>query len=86
MSDDELKSKLFYTVAEAAEALRVSVSTLYAAVREDAFPAVRIRGRYIVPARAIERLIESAIELDGSVDLKQLVAIRRAERDLARSH
>lgn len=47
-----------------------------AAVREDAFPAVRIRGRYIVPAKAIERLIESAIELDGSVDLKQLVAIR----------
>lgn len=41
----------FYTVREAARVLRVAPSTLYRAIREDAFPAVRVRSRYVVPAR-----------------------------------
>lgn len=33
----------FYTVPEAARVLRVTPATIYRAIREDAFPAVRIR-------------------------------------------
>jgi len=34
---------VFYTVAEAARLLRVDPATIYRAIREDAFPAVRVR-------------------------------------------
>lgn len=76
----------FHTVPEAAELLRVCPATLYRAIRESAFPAVRIQSRYVVPARAIEKLIDTAIELDGCVDLNQMIAGRRVERELARAH
>lgn len=86
MTADETKAKLFYTVAETAELLRVTTSTLYRAIREDAFPAIRIRGRFVVPAKAIDRLIETALELDGRIDLNDCVAERRTERALAQTH
>jgi excisionase family DNA binding protein len=38
----------FYTVPEAARILRVTPATLYRAIRDDAFPAVRIRTRYVI--------------------------------------
>jgi hypothetical protein len=37
----------FYTVPEAARILCVDPATLYRAIREDAFPAVRVRSRYV---------------------------------------
>ncbi|MGH3672422.1 MAG: helix-turn-helix domain-containing protein, partial [Pseudonocardiaceae bacterium] len=46
-------SPAFYTVAEAARVLRVTLATLYRAILEDAFPAVRIRTRYVIPASAV---------------------------------
>ena len=46
----------FYTVPEAARILRVTPATLYRAIRDDAFPAVRIRTRYVIPASAVDRL------------------------------
>jgi excisionase family DNA binding protein len=42
----------FYTVAEAAHLLRVDAATIYRAIREDAFPAIRVRTRYVIPAAA----------------------------------
>ncbi len=51
-----MDDKTFYTVTEAAAVLRVAPATLYRAIREDAFPAVRIRTRYVVPAAALDRL------------------------------
>ncbi|MDP9799026.1 excisionase family DNA binding protein [Catenuloplanes nepalensis] len=45
----------FYTVAEAAHLLRLSEPTLYRAIRNGEFPAVKIRGRYTVPAKAIDQ-------------------------------
>lgn len=53
--------KRFYTVSEAAELLRVSEVTLYREIRESRFPAIKIRGRYVVPARAIDELEHEAI-------------------------
>lgn len=73
----------FYTVKEAARILRVTTSTLYLAIREDAFPAVRVRGRYIIPAAALNRLIAEATETGQVIDPARMAAQRRITRELA---
>lgn len=74
----------FYTVREAARILRVDPSTLCRAIREDAFPAVRIRTRYVVPAATLDRLIAEANEHGGRVDPAKIAAERRMAREVAR--
>jgi excisionase family DNA binding protein len=74
----------FYTVREAARILRVDPSTLYRAIREDAFPAVRIRTRFVVPAAALDQLIADAAESGGCVDPARMAAERRTAREVAR--
>jgi excisionase family DNA binding protein len=74
----------FYTVREAAKLLRVDPATLYRAIREDAFPAVRIRTRYVVPGKAIQQMIDEATDTGQVVDPAAMVARRRDERELAR--
>ena len=75
---------IFYTVAEAASLLRVDRATLYRAIREDGFPAVRVRSRYVIPAMAVERLAADAIESGGCVDIAAIAAERRVAREVAR--
>lgn len=85
MADNSIgHAPAFYTVREAAEIMRCNASTLYRAIREDAFPAVKVRTRYVVPARAIEQLIEQASASNGCVDVAKLTAQRRTERDIER--
>lgn len=74
----------FYTVAEAARVLRVDPATIYRAIRDDAFPAVRIRARYVVPAAAVERLAAEAAESGACVDVARLAAERRTAREVTR--
>lgn len=74
----------FYTVREAARIMRCNPSTLYRAIRDDAFPAVRVRARYVVPASAVEKLAEEASESGGCVDVAQMAADRRTAREVAR--
>ena len=78
-------SPAFYTVAEAARLLRVTPATIYRAIREDAFPAVRIRTRYVIPAAAVDRLAAEAAESGGCVDIAQMAAQRRTAREVARA-
>jgi len=74
----------FYTVAEAAKILRCNVNTLYRAIRDDAFPAARIRGRFVVPAAAVDQLATQAPETGGCVDVAKLAAERRTAREVSR--
>ena len=74
---------IFYTVAEAARLLRVDPATIYRAIREDAFPAVRVRSRYVIPAVAIEQLAAEAVESGGCIDVAAIAAERRTTRDVA---
>jgi len=74
----------FYTVSEAARIMRCNPSTLYRAIREDAFPAVRVRTRYVVPAAAVDQLAAEAAESGGCVDVAQMAADRRTAREVAR--
>ena len=73
---------IFYTVAEAASLLRVNRATLYRAIKDDGFPAVRVRSRYVVPAVAVERLAADAVESGGCVDVAAMAAERRVARDV----
>jgi excisionase family DNA binding protein len=74
----------FYTVKEAARILRVDAATLYRAIRDDAFPAVRVRTRYVVPAAALDKLIAEAAESGGCVDVARIAAEKRTAREIER--
>ncbi len=58
----------FYSVAQVARMFGMSSMTLYRAISADEFPAVRIRGRLIVPAKAIEAMAEAAMADQTVVD------------------
>lgn len=74
----------FYTVREAARILRVDPATIYRAIREDAFPAVRVRTRYVIPAAALHKLVSEAAESGGCVDVAQIATERRTARQIER--
>lgn len=74
----------FYTVTETAQILRVGASTLYRAIREGAFPAVRLRSRYVVPAIALDKLLTEAAETGGLVDPARMAAAHRTAREVER--
>ncbi|MCO1658111.1 helix-turn-helix domain-containing protein [Pseudonocardia humida] len=59
----------FYSVAQAARLIGTAPVTLYRAIRDGEFPAIRIRGRLIVPAKAIEAMADAAVAAGGTVDL-----------------
>jgi excisionase family DNA binding protein len=61
----------FYTVEEVAEVLRVDPATIYRAIRAGEFPAVKVRKRYVVPARAIDMLVDDVIATGSCVDTSQ---------------
>jgi excisionase family DNA binding protein len=67
-----------YSVPEAAALLSVSQEHLYRLIRADAFPAVRMRlgqqGRYVVPARAVEALLDAATGSGCLVDVESTTA------------
>ena len=62
------ESPAFYSVAATARLLGMSEMTLYRAIGAGEFPAVRIRGRIIVPARAIEAMADAALLSSGLVE------------------
>ena len=76
------RQKRFYAVAEVARLLGLSEPTVYRAIRAGEFPAIRVRSRYVVPARAIDELEASAIAL-GLVDTAE-VAIPEPGRPWSR--
>lgn len=58
----------FYTIAEAARLLRLSPMTLYRAVEAGQFPAIKIRTRIVVPAQAIDNMVNQALAGNRPVD------------------
>lgn len=65
---EEPEATLFRSVAEVARLCRVSKMTVYRAIAAGEFSAVRIQGRLIVPARAIEAMAEAAIADRTTID------------------
>jgi len=75
----------FYTVAEAARVLRVDPATIYRAIRADAFPAVRVRSRYVIPVAAVDQMAEQAADTGTCVDVAASATTRRIDREVARA-
>jgi len=50
----------FYSVTQVAQIFGMAPVTVYRAIRAGQFPAVRIRGRLIVPAEAVETMANVA--------------------------
>ena len=69
----EPEPRRFYSVAEGARLLGLSEMTLYRAISEGQFPAVRIRGRLIIPAKAIDDMTATAVDARGVVDAARWV-------------
>jgi excisionase family DNA binding protein len=63
----------FLSVSETASLLGMSEMTLYRAIAAGEFPAVRIRGRLIIPGRAIDQMIETALTDGALVDAERWV-------------
>lgn len=55
----------FYDVREVADMFRMSRMTVYRAISTGELHAVRIRGRWLVPARVIEALADDKTEEGG---------------------
>jgi excisionase family DNA binding protein len=58
----------FYSVAQVAQMFGMSSMTLYRAIAAGEFPAVRIRGRLIVPAKAVDAMADVATTEQTVVD------------------
>ncbi|NGM13527.1 helix-turn-helix domain-containing protein [Verrucosispora sioxanthis] len=57
----------FRSVADTAAILGMSEVTLYRAIHAGQFPAIKVRGRFVIPARAIDDMEEIALT-HGLVD------------------
>lgn len=58
----------FYSVAQVAAMFGMSPMTLYRAIAAGEFPAVRIRGRLFVPAKAVDAMADVATAEQTVVD------------------
>jgi excisionase family DNA binding protein len=67
-------SVTFYSVTEAAGLIGLSSMSLYRAIRAGTFPAVRIRGRVFVPAKAIAAMVDAAVASGSVVDASDWLA------------
>ena len=78
-SADQQTTKRFYTVTEAAQLLRLSAPTLYREIRAGRFPAIRIRGRYVIPAKAVDAMEEAALSdvVDQTISVCRTTTGRR---------
>ena len=58
----------FYSVAQVAAMFGMSSMTLYRAIAAGEFPAVRVRGRLIIPAKALAAMEDAAATSNTVVD------------------
>ena len=69
MPENPSAAPRFLSVSEAARILKVSKVTLYRAINAGEFPAVPIRGRYVIPAKALDTLEATALAQAGTAEL-----------------
>lgn len=58
----------FLKVSVAAEILDLHEVTLYRAIHAGEFPAIKVRGRYVVPSRALDAMEDMAVSRGAVVD------------------
>ncbi|MGO1049206.1 helix-turn-helix domain-containing protein [Crossiella sp. CA198] len=70
----EVEAPRFLSVEATARLLGMSAMTLYRAINANEFPAIRIRGRLIVPAKAIDEMTAAALKDQTVVNAADWVA------------
>lgn len=78
--------RLFYTVREAGKCIAGGTMTIYRAIGENAFPAVKIRSRHVIPAKAVEAMAQAAAESGQLVEIGRMLADQRGAREFMRRH
>ncbi|MGH8328618.1 MAG: helix-turn-helix domain-containing protein [Steroidobacteraceae bacterium] len=63
----------FYSVSQVAVLFGMSAMTIYRAIEAGEFPAVKIRGRWIVPAKAVDAMEDAALADRAAVDAADFV-------------
>ncbi|MFD4144411.1 helix-turn-helix domain-containing protein [Streptomyces sp. NPDC058572] len=76
-------AKLAVTIAVAADQLDVSYQTLWRAIRDGEFPGIKIRGRIVVPIKAVEQLLDAVCASGQLVDAADWTAAWRVETPAA---
>jgi excisionase family DNA binding protein len=79
-----------FTIAEAAALCSVSPEHLYRMVRGGGFPAIRMRagaeqGRYVVPAKAVEKVLDDATAASACLDSPEWAAVWDPARETTAS-
>jgi excisionase family DNA binding protein len=62
-----LAQRQWYSVAEVARMFGMAQMTLYRAIHDGEFPAVKIRGRYVIPAKALDAMEQAAVTTQALV-------------------
>lgn len=65
------------SVGEVAGLFGMSPMTIYRAIAADEFPAIKVRGRYVIPAKAIDAMVADAVEQQRPVDAADFVVTRK---------
>ena len=71
----------FLSVAAVARIFGVSDLTVYREIRSGRFPAIKWRGRYVIPARAIAAMEAAAIDGGRLVDASEWVSVSEQSAD-----
>jgi excisionase family DNA binding protein len=69
--------KRFMSVAEVAAELGVSAVTIHRAIAANEFPAVKVRGRYLIPSKVLDDMSETAIRENRVVDAAEWAIVRK---------
>lgn len=69
------EQRRWYSVDEVADIYRVDPMTIRRAIKAGEMPALRIRTRLIIPAKALAAIEEAVVAASGVVDSSDLVAI-----------
>ena len=70
--------RLAVPIDEAAAMLGVSYMTLWRAIRASQFPGLQLRGRIIVPLKAVDLLLDTAVQTGELIDTVAWTANWRA--------
>lgn len=60
--------RVVWSAREASARLGIPVPTVYAYVKSGDLPAVKLRGRLLIPCEAVQRLIDQAMDEWGGPD------------------
>lgn len=63
-----VRPRRFETVASVARLLDVSEVTIYRAIHAGEFPAIKVRGRYVIPASVVDAMEAAALSTGTVVD------------------